>query len=478
MHTIVGAGAAEGAIDAANMLKPQLARGEIRLIGATTPQEFRATIAKDTALERRFQSVQVTEPDESQCYAMLQGLRQTYAAYHQVEIPDQILKTAISYANRYLHDRFLPDKAIDLLDEACSRARIRWETQSAHAPTAIVTEEDIAVIVSVRTGIPTQKISEAERQKLLTLPQTLKQKIVGHDANIEKLTAALYRSGIGLKDNRRPIGCFLFAGPTGVGKTAMASALAEHLFDDKESLIRIDMSELMEKHAVSKLIGAPPGYVGFEEGGILCERVRKRPYSVILLDEIEKAHPDVCNILLQIMEDGVLTDASGRKTNFRHALLIMTSNLGGEALRTAEHFGFSSLSPIQSHANEKAQDALRKHFSPEFLGRLDGVLWFQKLESTSLTQIARQMLLDLKSRLSRLEIGMEFTPEAVELLAHAPKTAQYGARPMKAYLAEYVEDPLADQLLRREIHPGDAIRLSARENEFVLFDKTAARSHR
>ena len=479
LHTIVGAGAAEGAIDAANMLKPQLARGEIRLIGATTPEEFRTTIAKDSALERRFQPIQVNEPDEGACYAMLQGLRQTYATFHQVRIPDSILHTAISYADRYLHDRFLPDKAIDLLDEACSRARIQWEQKSKKNTSATVTEDDVATIVSARTGIPTDKITEEQRQKLLTLPHILKKKIVGQDKNIEKLTATLFRAGIGLQDSRRPIGCFLFAGPTGVGKPAMASTLASHLFDDKDSLIRIDMSELMEKHAVSKLIGAPPGYVGFEDGGILCERVRRRPYCVILFDEIEKAHPDVCNILLQIMEDGVLTDSCGRKTSFRHALLILTSNIGGEALRTDTHVGFSSVDKGNKSVadNTAAQDALRRHFSPEFIGRLDAVLWFAPLRSESLTHIAKQMLLDLQTRLAKLEISMEFTSEAVHLLAHTPKTAQYGARPMKSYLAQNVENPIADKLLRREIQPGDIIQLTAGESSFVLSDKTTARSH-
>lgn len=475
LHTIVGAGAAEGAIDAANMLKPQLARGEIRLIGATTPEEFRTTIAKDSALERRFQSVHVAEPDETQCYAMLQGLRQTYAEFHQVDISDEVLHTAITYADRYLHDRFLPDKAIDLLDEACSRARIRWEeNRDTHTPAA-VTEEDVAVIVAARTGIPTEKITEAQRKKLLTLSDVLKQKIIGHDHNIDKLTAALFRASTGLSDGSRPIGSFLFAGPTGVGKTAMASALAEHLFDDKESLIRIDMSELMEKHSVSKLIGAPPGYVGFEDGGMLCERVRRRPYCVILFDEIEKAHLDVCNILLQIMEDGVLTDSCGRKTSFRHALLILTSNIGGEAIRTGEHLGFAS--SRTNTTNEAAQDALRHHFSPEFLGRLDGVLWFQKLEPNSLEVIAQNLLQGLQLRLKKMEIRMEFTPEAVQLLANAPKTAQYGARPMKSYLAQTVENPLADKMLRREICTGDEIRITAEKGAFVVLDKATAISH-
>lgn len=469
LHTIVGAGAAEGAIDAANMLKPQLARGEIRLIGATTPEEFRTTIGKDSALERRFQPIHVAEPDETQCYAMLQGLRDTYADFHRVSISDQVLRTAIQYADRYLHDRFLPDKAIDLLDEACSRARIRWEQKKNASLHAAVTEEDVAVVVAARTGIPTEKITEAQRQKLLTLADTLKRKIIGHDRAVDEMTAALFRACTGLQDAARPIGTFLFAGPTGVGKTAMASALAEHLFDDKESLIRIDMSEFMEKHSVSKLIGAPPGYVGFEEGGMLCERVRKRPYCVILLDEIEKAHPDICNILLQIIEDGVLTDSCGRKTSFRHALLILTSNIGGEALRTGEHLGFTTSGAAVRQSD--AQEALKQHFSPEFLGRLDGVLWFEKLASESLEQIAQRLLSGLQARLAKMEITMEFTPEAVQLLANAPQTAQYGARPMKRYLTKTVENPLADRMLRREIHSGDAIRLTARENTFVMLDR-------
>ena len=476
LHTIVGAGAAEGAIDAANMLKPQLARGEIRLIGATTPSEFRATIGKDSALERRFQPVQITEPNEKLCYAMLQGLRKTYAEFHRVEIADDVLRAAIQYADRYLHDRFLPDKAIDLLDEACSRARIRWEQEPQDEnASAAVTEEDIAAVVAVRTGIPTEKITEAQRQKLLTLTDTLKQKIVGHDAIIDQLSVALFRSCTGLQDLSRPIGTFLFAGPTGVGKTALASALAEHLFDDKESLIRIDMSEFMEKHAVSKLIGAPPGYVGFEEGGMLCERVRKRPYCVILLDEIEKAHPDVCNILLQIMEDGALTDSSGRKTSFRHALLILTSNIGGETIRTGEHLGFTA--ERDGASLQQAQDALKHHFSPEFLGRLDGVFWFHPLQQNSLEQIAQQMLTGLQKRLERIEIAMEFTPEAVQLLANAPKTTQYGARPMKHYLTQKVENALANRMLHEEIHAGDAIRLTAAENQFVVLDCVGTHSN-
>ncbi len=470
LHTIVGAGAAEGAIDAANMLKPQLARGEIRLIGATTPEEFRATIGKDSALERRFQPIIVQEPSPEQCCEMLRGLRETYAAFHRVSIPDDTLGAAIHYANRYLHDRFLPDKAIDLLDEACSRARIRWETTGDHAKQATVSEEDVAAIVSVRTGIPTEKITEAQRQKLLSLGNALKQRIVGHDNAIDSLTSALFRASTGLQDKSHPIGAFLFSGPTGVGKTALATALAEHLFDDKDSLIRIDMSEFMEKHAVSKLIGAPPGYVGFEDGGMLCERVRRRPYCVVLFDEIEKAHPDVCNLLLQIMEDGILTDSCGRTTSFRHALLIMTSNVGGEAIRTGEQLGFLA-STQNSQSNAAAMEQLRQRFSPEFLGRFDEILWFHKLEKESLSQIARRMLCELQQRLSHMEIAMEFTEDAVQLLANAPKTKQYGARPMKQYLAQTVETSIADKVLRNETRAGDEICLTAKEQKFVVLDK-------
>lgn len=470
LHTIVGAGAAEGAIDAANMLKPQLARGEIRLIGATTPEEFRTTIGKDSALERRFQPIHVSEPDESECITMLRGLRKTYAEFHRVEIPDKVLETAVRYAVRYLHDRFLPDKAIDLLDEACSRARIRWEKKRSNENEPVVTEADIAEIVSARTGIPTEKISEARRQKLLTLSDTLKKQIIGHDAAIDALTAALFRSCTGLQDHRRPIGTFLFTGPSGVGKTALAKALAEHLFDEKESLIRVDMSELMEKHAVSRLIGAPPGYVGFEEGGILCESVRRRPYCVILLDEIEKAHPDVCNILLQIMEDGILTDSCGRKTSFCHALLILTSNLDGETTGQSTGMGFLSTETAEA---PKASPALRRHFSPEFLGRLDGILPFGRLHTPQLEQIAAKLLEELRERMADMEISLSFTPDAVSLLANAPETSRYGARPMRQFMTTAVENTIAGQLVRREIKAGDAVCLSASGGQFRIRNTAA-----
>ena len=310
---------------------------------------------------------------------------------------------------------------------------------------------------------------EGERQKLLHMADALEKRVIGQDEAVKRVTETILRSRAGLSDPNRPYGSFLFLGPTGVGKTELTKALAEFLFDTDEAMIRIDMSEFMEKHAVSKLIGAPPGYVGFEDGGMLCERVRRRPYCVVLFDEIEKAHPDVCNLLLQIMEDGILTDSCGRTTSFRHALLIMTSNLGGEALRTGEQLGF--LPDSGKGGNAAATDALKRHFSPEFLGRLDGVLWFQKLSEESLSQIAERMLQELQQRLSHMEIAMEYTPDAVRLLANAPKIRQYGARPMKQYLATMVENPIADKMLHNALQAGDEICLTAKEQQFVVLDK-------
>ena len=465
LHTIVGAGAAEGAIDAANILKPQLARGEIKIIGATTTEEFRRFIEKDSALERRFQPIAIHEPDEESCFSILCGLRETYENFHHVKISDEVLRAAISYSVRYLHERSLPDKAIDLLDEACSRTRIRSKE-------ADVTAEDVAAIVALRTGIPAEKIGEEQKQKLMTLSAELKKQIVGHDSAIDRLTASLIRARTGLGEPRRPIGCFLFTGPTGVGKTALAKALACHLFDDKNSFIRFDMSEYMEKHAVSKLIGAPPGYVGYEEGGRLCERVRQHPYSVILFDEIEKAHPDITHLLLQIMDDGTLTDANGRHIDFTNTLLILTSNAGAaEMSGTGEPVGFSFHEEQSLSHSSRPDSALRRHFSPEFLGRLDGVSPFSWLEAVHLQAIARQLLEELCGRMAKLEIAMEFTPEAVKQLASAPGTRRYGARPMKHYLTEQVENPLAAQILQQSIRPGDSVELTADSSGFRLPDK-------
>ncbi|MDO4155417.1 MAG: ATP-dependent Clp protease ATP-binding subunit [Oscillospiraceae bacterium] len=464
LHTIVGAGAAEGAIDAANMLKPQLARGEIKLIGATTTEEFRKYIEKDSALERRFQPIQVLEPDTDACFSILCGLRETYSSFHHVEIPDAILKQAIACSVRYLHDRYLPDKAIDLLDEACSRARIRCEHN--HVQTPVVEETDLAEVVSMRIGIPVKRITTAQQQRLMTLEQELSQQIIGHTAAIQQLSAALIRARTGLREENRPIGCFLFTGPTGVGKTALAKAAALHLFDDKNSLIRFDMSEYMEKHTVSKLIGAPPGYVGYDEGGTLCERVRKRPYCVILFDEIEKAHPDICNILLQIMEDGVLTDANGRKTDFTNALLILTSNLGGGECKPPAGF-------LQAE-RAISETALQRYFSPEFLGRLDAIIPFQRLTQEQLCQIAEKQLQNLQKRMEQLHIQLHFTDAAVKQLASAPDTGRYGARPMRRYLTEQVETPLAQRLLQQTITAGDQVLLSVKENVFLFKKENTA----
>lgn len=461
LHTIVGAGAAEGAIDAANILKPQLARGEVKIIGATTTEEFRKFIEKDSALERRFQPVQVDEPDEDTCLGILMGLRKTYEDYHHVSVSDNVLRRAVSFSVRYLHDRSLPDKAIDLLDEACSRAVLR-----GHGAGTEVLTEDVAAVVSMRTGIPAEKISEEHRQRLMTLASELKSKIIGHDDAIDRLSATLIRARTGLGDSRRPVGCFMFTGPTGVGKTALAKEVACHLFDGKESFIRFDMSEYMEKHSVSRLIGAPPGYVGYEEGGRLCESVRRRPCSVILFDEIEKAHPDITHLLLQIMDDGYITDSWGRKTDFTNSLIILTSNAGAsEHSSGALGFGSSDKQPDGEHR------AVRKYFSPEFLGRLDAVIPFSRLSESDLEVIAVQLLTQLQARLEGLEISLEFTPEAVRQLASAPETRLYGARPMRSYLAEQVENPIAQRILCGQISAGDMVKLSADESGFLIPDK-------
>lgn len=461
LHTIVGAGAAEGAIDAANILKPQLARGEVKIIGATTTEEFRKFIEKDSALERRFQPVQIDEPDEEACFSILKGLRRTYEDYHHVSVSDEVLRRAVSFSVRYLNDRSLPDKAIDLLDEACSRAVLRGEGAGSDVLT-----EDVAAVVAMRTGIPAEKISEEHRQRLLTLSAELKKKIIGHDDAIDRLCSALIRARTGLGDSKRPVGCFMFAGPTGVGKTALAKEVACHLFDGSESFIRFDMSEYMEKHSVSRLIGAPPGYVGYEEGGRLCESVRRRPCSVILFDEIEKAHPDITHLLLQIMDDGYITDSWGRKTDFTNTLIILTSNAGASEL-TRGTLGFGS----SQDAVSGKQSVVRKYFSPEFLGRLDAVISFSRLSESHLQVIAFQLLTQLQKRMSELEISLEFTDDAVRRLASAPETSLYGARPMRSYLAEQVENRLAQQLLYGSISAGDTIRLSADESGFLIPDK-------
>lgn len=469
LHTIVGAGAAEGAIDAANILKPKLARGEIKIIGATTTEEYHRFIEKDSALERRFQPVRLSEPDEESCISILKGLRNTYESFHGVKINDDVLSAALEYSVRYIHDRSLPDKAIDLLDEACSRTRIRCGSDSKDKSNVL--RSDVAAVVSLRTGIPAEKISEEQKQRLITLPFELKKRIIGHDSAIDRLCASLIRARTGLGDSHRPIGSFLFAGPSGVGKTALAKALSEHLFDDQNSFIRFDMSEYMEKHAVSKLIGAPPGYVGFDEGGKLCQLVREHPYCVILFDEIEKAHPDITHILLQIMDDGTLTDSAGRKTDFTNTLLIMTSNAGAEKLSGEKSLGFSSGDFADHKLSSKHSEVLKRYFSAEFLGRLDAVIPFERLTQENLETVAGQLLSELSKRMAKLEISMEFTSEAVKRLAKAPETKLYGARPMMHYLTENVENKIAEKLLQQKIKQGDIIKLTADENGFLIPDK-------
>ena len=514
LHTIVGAGSAEGAVDAANILKPSLARGEIRCIGATTPDEYRKYIEKDAALERRFQKIYVREPSEDEAIEILYGLRNRYEKHHKVRYLDEALRAAVNLSKRYIIDHFLPDKAIDLIDEAGAKARLKiftvpseikllkmqlddvrrekeeavrmqdyeraaklkederalereyrkryneWKKEVDDV-VVTVTEEDIAEIVSSWTGIPLKKLEETESEKLLNLEEALHKRIVGQDDAIKAVSKAIRRARSGLKDPRRPIGTFLFLGPTGVGKTELAKALAEHLFGDENALIRFDMSEYMEKFAMSRLIGAPPGYVGYEEGGSLTEKIRRRPFSVILFDEIEKAHPDIFNLLLQIMDEGRLTDSQGREVDFRNTIVIMTSNLGGEFInRSKRSLGFAA------HEDEKAQyeeiknlvmGEVKKTFRPEFLNRLDEIVVFHPLGRDHVLKIIDILLQDLRKRLAEKNMELKLTKEAKEFLLENGYDPIYGARPMRRTIQRYIEDPLSEDLLKGRFKEGDVI---------------------
>ena len=532
IHTLVGAGATEGAMDAANILKPALARGEFQVIGATTLDEYKKHIEKDAALERRFQPVQVGEPNEEDALEILKGLRDRYEAFHKAKITDEALTAAVSLSSRYITDRFLPDKAIDVVDEAASKvrmkvfsaapdvkaledrlntvkkekeaavtsqdfekaAKLRDEEQSLLKEIGdkksiakeksdqklIVTEEDIAAVVAQWTGIPVAKIAEEESATLLHLEEELHKRVVGQDEAVTAVAKAVRRARAGLKDPKRPIGSFLFLGPTGVGKTELARALASSLFGDESAMIRLDMSEYMEKHTVSRLVGAPPGYVGYEEGGQLTDAVRRKPYSVILLDEVEKAHADFFNILLQVLDDGRLTDSQGRTVDFRNTVIIMTSNLGAKALhKNSTELGFLAPKKAESYSNDSKRidfkeakksvlDAVKRHFRPEFLNRIDEMIVFHPLTEEDLTKIVTILMSDVIKRLGERDLHLEITPEAMKLLVKEGSDFTMGARPLKRAIQRLIEDPVSDLILKGEAIAGKTIKANAKDNDIVV----------
>ncbi len=473
LHTIVGAGSAEGAIDAANILKPALGRGDLQVIGATTTEEYRKYIEKDAALERRFQPVTVDEPSPTVSLRILQGLRPRYERHHRLTISDGALQAAVDLSVRYLPDRRLPDKAVDLMDEAASRVRLG----TAFAP--VVTGQDVAEVVAGWTGIPTASLTRSEADKLLALEDTLKARVVGQDKAVAAVARAIRRSRAGLKEPDRPVGSFLFLGPTGVGKTELCKALAESLFGTEKALIRFDMSEYMEQHTVSRLLGAPPGYAGHDEGGQLTEAVRRKPWSVVLFDEIEKAHEDVWNVLLQVLEDGVLTDAQGRKADFRNCVLILTSNVGARRITAKGSLGFSALETgnglrPQEQVEAAVLEDAKRIFRPEFLNRLDETVVFRQLGKAELTAIAKRLLSSLALRLGALGVGLRVTDEALDILTRDGFDPDYGARPLRRAIRAQVEDPAAELLLRDALPAGSRLTVTANENEVVLLPAPAA----
>ena len=516
LHTLIGAGGAEGAMDASNILKPALSRGEVQMIGATTRTEYRKYIEKDAALERRFQPVYVEEPTREETIAILQGLRSKYEEHHGVTISDDALEAATDYAIRYINDRFLPDKAIDLIDEAASRKKLgifagnktakkaeetrhnleealeaalaegnieaaqalkkdldktdkkiektKHNMREKEQEQMLVTEEDVADVVSVWTKIPVSKITQTESQRLLKLEEILHKRVVGQNEAVETVAKAIRRGRVGLKDPKRPIGSFLFLGPTGVGKTELSKALAEVMFGNENAIIRVDMSEYMEKHSVSKMIGSPPGYVGFEEGGQLSEQVRKNPYSVILFDEIEKAHPDVFNVLLQVLDDGRITDSQGRTVDFKNTILIMTSNIGSPYLLD----GIDENGEIKPEAQSQVMDDLRGHFRPEFLNRLDEIIMFKPLTKSNIGKIVDLMVGELDKRLADQELSLELTDTAKDQVIENGYDPVYGARPLKRYLQKYVETLAARKILSGDVHAGDTLVLDVQNGEFIV----------
>ena len=528
LHTIMGAGAAEGAIDAANILKPALSRGEVQIIGATTLDEYRKHIEKDAALERRFQPVTVDEPTQEESLEILRGLRDKYEAHHKLTISDEALQAAVKLSARYINDRYLPDKAIDLVDEACSAVRMetltppedmkavearitaltgekdeavkaqdferaarirdqeteqrkeldelrkKWNvSQNGHRTT--VTPEDIATVVSGWTGIPVTSISEDEGQRLLHMEDILHKRVIGQDEAVTAVAKAIRRGRVGLKDPKRPIGSFLFLGPTGVGKTELCKALAEAVFGDENAMIRLDMSEFMEKHTTSKLIGSPPGYVGYDEGGQLTEKVRRKPYSVILFDEIEKAHEDVFNILLQIMDDGRLTDSQGRHVDFKNTIIVMTSNVGAKNITdrgTQLGFDHSAGENAEKSEDERIHDLvmgdLKRTFKPEFLNRVDDIIVFHRLTQENINAIAGNMLAAVAKRMENMEVKLTWTDAAVNALGEAGFDPAYGARPLRRTIQTKVEDAVAELLLTGEIHAGDTVLVDAAEGKVTV----------
>ncbi len=528
LHTLIGAGGAEGAIDASNILKPALARGELQCIGATTLEEYRKYIEKDAALERRFQPVQVNQPNVEDAIEILKGLRDRYEAHHRIKISDEALVAAVKMSDRYISDRFLPDKAIDLIDEAGSKVRLRnyttppslkeleaelekvknekdaavhsqefeqaaslrdkqtqlekkleetkkeWQKTQGSNNTS-VTEDDIANVVAQWTGIPIAKIAETESQKLLNLEEILHNRVIGQSDAVSSISKAVRRARAGLKDPKRPIGSFIFLGPTGVGKTELAKALAEAMFGEEDAMIRVDMSEFMEKHSVSRMVGSPPGYVGHDDGGQLTEKVRRKPYSVILFDEIEKAHPDVFNILLQVLDDGRLTDSKGRTVDFRNTVIIMTSNVGAQEIKDNKFVGFGGQTAAQDYETirKTMMDELKKQFRPEFLNRIDDIIVFHKLEKDHLKEIVTLMVEGLANRLKEQDIHISLTDAAKEKIADEGYDPEYGARPLARAIQKHIEDQLSEELLKGEELTGHHINIDYVDDAFKI-DKARA----
>jgi ATP-dependent Clp protease ATP-binding subunit ClpC len=528
MHTLIGAGAAEGAIDAANILKPALSRGEIQVIGATTLDEYRKYVEKDSALERRFQSVIIEEPSEDESIEIIKGLRPKYEEHHQLNISDDAIVASVKLSSKYITDRFLPDKAIDVIDEASSKVRLKVSTlcpegkeldkelrslikekedairnqefekasqlrdeeadmkdkirevtqrykeeHEANKPTVVA--EDVAEVISTMTGVPVTKLTEGENERLLKLEDTLHNRVIGQHDAVVAISKAIRRARVGLKAPNRPIGSFIFCGPTGVGKTELAKALAEAMFGSEENMIRVDMSEFMEKHSTAKLIGSPPGYVGYDDGGHLTELVRKKPYSIVLFDEIEKAHPDVFNIMLQILDDGVLTDSKGRHINFKNTVIIMTSNVGASMIQNVSKIGFATAEDESKSRYEKLKDTvteeMKKAFRPEFLNRIDETIIFAHLSKEEIRQIVDLMLKDLFKRLEERELAIEVTDAVKDHLAKDGYSESYGARPLRRIIQRRIEDMLAEEILSGKYDKGDIIRITLDENDKIAFEK-------